>query len=133
MLTKERVSRMIEKEMKEWIWLLCQKAGVDEAFRDIFLDKLSQSPEIYKELFYFACHQNFLCEYKIQNISVVDILVWQIDHFKAGMDRGNYDMKYNQNKMVLMAFDTFLNMEKKPEKYVNAMQTETGTDYPDKF
>lgn len=119
--------------MEEWIKLLCREAGVDGEFLGNFVRKLEKSPKIYEELCYFAYHQNFLCNYKIQGISVVDILVWQIDHFKAGMDRGNYDMKYNQNKMVLMAFDTFLNMESEPEKYVNRFQSETGTDYPGKF
>lgn len=123
----------IEKEVDEWISLLCKEAGADAAFRKAFLEKLEQAPEIYEELLYFAYHGNFLCRYQIQGVSVVDILVWQIDHFKAGMDRGNYDMKYNQNKMVLMAFDTFLNMKKEPEKYVSALQSETGTDYPEKF
>lgn len=124
---------MIEKDMEEWIGLLCKEAGADGEFQKNFRIKLEQALEIYEELRYFAYHQNFLCSYKIQGISVVDIMVWQIDHFKAGMDRGNYDMKYNQNKMVLMAFDTFLNMEKEPGRYVNAFQSETGTDYPDKF
>lgn len=123
----------IEKEVDEWIALLCREAGADEAFREAFKRKLEQAPEIYEELLYFAYHRNFLCRYQIRGVSVVDILVWQIDHFKAGMDRGNYDMKYNRNKMVLMAFDTFLNMEKEPEKYVSALQSETGTDYPEKF
>lgn len=60
-------------------------------------------------------------------------MVWQTDHFKAELDRGKYDMKRNPSKMVLMAFDTFLNMEKDPEKYVRQMSGETGTDYPGKY
>ena len=60
-------------------------------------------------------------------------MVWQKDHFKAQMDRGHYDMKQNGDKMLLMAFDTMLKMEKQPEKYVQLMQSETGTDYPDKY
>jgi hypothetical protein len=42
-------------------------------------------------------------------------------------------MKQNGDKMLLMAFDTMLKMEKQPEKYVYLMQSETGTDYPEKY
>ncbi len=60
-------------------------------------------------------------------------MVWQMDHFKAQLDRGHDDMKQNGDKMLLMAFDTMLKMEKQPEKYVYLMQSETGTDYPEKY
>ena len=42
-------------------------------------------------------------------------------------------MKNNGDKMLLMAFDTMLRMERDPERYVDLMQTETGADYPDKY
>lgn len=124
---------MIEKEVKEWIKELCKAAEAEEGFYETFLKKLQDAPEIYKELLYFAYHQDFLCAYKIQGYSVVDILVWQMDHFKAQLDRDNYALKHNQNKMVLTAFDTFLEMEKEPQKFSALLQSETGTDYPGKY
>ena len=63
----------------------------------------------------------------------MDIMVWQIDHFKAEMDRRDPGMGQNGDKMVLLAFDTLLKMRKNPGKYVRALQGETGTDYPEKF
>ncbi|RAZ93374.1 hypothetical protein DK853_40605, partial [Klebsiella oxytoca] len=72
---------------------------------------LIRSPEIYKEFLHYLEHQQFLCEYKVSGYSVVDIMVWQMDHFKAQMDRGKDDMKNNGDKMLLMAFDTLLRME----------------------
>ena len=60
-------------------------------------------------------------------------MVWQIDHFKAELDHRDPDMRDNGDKMLLMAFDTFLKMRKDPEKYTWMMQEETGTDYPDKY
>lgn len=123
----------MEENVKLWIGELCMTAGAEEEFRDRLIVKLQASPGIYKELLFYAENLNFLCEYKIQGYTVVDIMVWQIDHFKAELDRGKYDMKSNSAKMVVMAFDTFLNMEKQPEEYVRLLQSETGTDYPEKF
>lgn len=82
---------------------------------------------------FFAETGDFSCKAKIEGYTLVDILVWQIDHFKAQMDRGNTGMRNNGSKMVLRAFDTMLKMEKEPEKYKQLMQTETGTDYPEKY
>lgn len=60
-------------------------------------------------------------------------MVWQMDHFKARLDRDNSGTKQNGDRMLLLAFDTLLNMKKDPEKYIRKMTEETGTDYPDKY
>ncbi len=118
---------------RQWAQALCAYAGEDEAFLENFWNALQNSEPVYREFIYYLEHQNFLCEYRIEGYTIVDIMVWQMDHFKAQMDRGHYDMKQNGDKMLLMAFDTMLKMEKQPEKYVQLMQSETGTDYPDKY
>lgn len=117
----------------EWARALCFYAGENEAFLETFWSALQNSAPVYREFLYYLEHQNFLCEYRIEGYTIVDIMVWQMDHFKAQMDRGHDDMKRNGDKMLLMAFDTMLRMEKNPEKYVQLMQTETGTDYPEKY
>ena len=53
--------------------------------------------------------------------------------FYAEMDRERTGMGNNGSKMILRAFDTMLKMEKEPEKYKQLMQSETGTDYPEKY
>ena len=128
------ISQMKEKEQAyEWAKGLCYYGGKDQAFLCDFWERLVRSEGVYREFTYYLAHQNFCCEYKVAGYSVVDIMVWQMDHFKAQMDRGMDDMKNNGDKMLLMAFDTLLKMEKKPEYYVNLMQSETGTDYPGKY
>ncbi len=124
---------MYMEKSYQWAKALCYYAGEDEAFLNDFWHALTQSGPIYREFAYYLEHQEFLCEYKVAGYSLVDIMVWQIDHFKAEMDRGKEDMKSNADKMLLMAFDTMLKMEKEPDKYVYLMQNQTGTDYPDKY
>lgn len=125
----------MEKREAAWQWAkaLCYYAGEGEEFLKQFWEALTASEGIYEEFVYYLTNQNFLCQYKVEGYSVVDIMVWQMDHFKAQMDRGHDDMKQNGDKMLLMAFDTMLKMEKEPEKYVFYMQSETGTDYPEKY
>lgn len=130
---REREIGFMEEKAYEWAQALCYYAGKDKEFLKNFWRMLKKSEGVYKEYLYYLERQQFLCEYKVSGYSVVDIMVWQMDHFKAQMDRGKEDMKNNGDNMLLMAFDTMLKMEQKPEYYVNLMQTETGTDYPGKY
>lgn len=133
MKKEDMVDINIQEAAWQWARALCYYAGEDEEFLKRFWEELLASEKIYKEFVHYLSNRNFLCEYKIEGYSVVDIMVWQMDHFKAEMDRGHDDMKQNGDKMLLMAFDTMLKMEKQPDKYVRLMQSETGTDYPDKY
>ena len=123
----------MEERAYQWAYALCYYAGKDEAFLQDFWQRLLQSENIYKEFTHYLEHQSFLCEYKVEGYGIVDIMVWQMDHFKAQMDRGKDDMKSNGDRMLLMAFDTLLKMERDPARYVELMQTETGTDYEGKY
>lgn len=125
---------MDEREAaRQWAEALCYYAGEGAEFMEQFWDALQASEGVYREFVYYLENSNFLCQHKVAGYTVVDIMVWQMDHFKAQMDRGHYDMKQNGDKMLLMAFDTMLKMEKQPEKYVALMRSETGTDYPGKY
>ena len=118
---------------EKWARALCFYAGEGQAFFERFFPELCASQPVYREFIYYLENRDFLCEYQISGYTIVDIMVWQMDHFKAQLDRGHDDMKQNGDKMLLMAFDTMLKMEKQPEKYISLMQSETGTDYPEKY
>lgn len=127
----------MEDRVYRWAEALCSCAGKDEAFLREFWQALTQSEGIYKEFVYYLEQETFLCAYKVAGYSVVDIMVWQIDHFKANLDRSHSGPAYaggqNGDRMLLMAFDTMLRMEREPERYAALMRSETGTDYPDKY
>lgn len=119
--------------IREWIRELGRRAGEAEGFEESFFQRLTEDAEIEEEFIYYMKNGNFLCKWKIEEYTVVDIMVWQIDHFKARLDREDAGMRENGSKMVLRAFDTMLKMKENPERYKELMQTETGTDYPDKY
>lgn len=123
----------MSNDLRNWVHLLCQYGLEDDTFFQKFWKDLLQYEDIYKEVQYYAEHNEFLGETLICGYSIIDILVWQIDHFKSHMDRGEYDMQSNPERMILMAFRTFMNMKETPDSYVLAIQTETGTDYAEKY
>ena len=123
----------MEERAYKWARALCYYAGAGEAFLEGFWRRITQSEGVYKEFTYYLEHQNFLCAYKVAGYSVVDIMVWQMDHFKARLDRDNSKTRGNRDGMLLYAFHTLLNMREDPQKYIRQMQGETGTDYPGKY
>ena len=124
-----------EEKQRAYVWAeaLCRHAGEDGAFLESFFAMLTASEGVFREFMYYLEHQDFLSEYKVAGYSVIDVMVWQMDHFKARLDRDQSQMKNNADAMLLMAFHTMLLMEENPQYYVNQMQGETGTDYEGKY
>ena len=119
--------------LKKFVKKLCRYGGEGEEFETQFLTALSADEEILAEFTYYMDHGDFACQAKVQGYTVVDIMIWQMDHFKAWLDRDNTGTRQNPDRMVLLAFDTLLKMRKEPEKYTSKMRQETGTDYEGKY
>ena len=116
--------------MDNFIKELCERAGEDELFAKTFQSELIADQEMCEEFLYYMERDDFACKVKVEGYSVVDILIWQIDHFRAWLDRDTTGTKHNKERMVLLAFDTMLKMRKNPSKYIEKMQGETGTHRP---
>ena len=119
----------MHQAVKTFVESLCYHAGEDKEFAKGFLEGLQADTEIYEEFVSYMQSGNFACQVKVCGYSVVDILIWQMDHFRATMDRDNSGMRQNGDRMVLLAFDTFMKMKKNPVKYLEKLQGETGTDF----
>lgn len=127
------VNDSLQMRAFQWAMALCEYAHMDHTFLADFWNRLVDDKEVYQEFCYYLEHENYLCETKVCGYTVVDILIWQMDRFKSELDKDKSDMKQNGDKMLLMAFDTFLKMRKSPDSYVSFMQTDTGTDYLGKY
>ncbi len=123
----------MKREIREWAVKLAECAGQPHEQAEEFAVKLEQYEDIQEELCYYYEHQNFLCKYQVAGYTVVDILVWQVDHFKAFLDRPGEMNRYHQDRLVWSAFHTMLEMKEHPESYRRKMQEETGTDYAGKY
>ena len=122
----------IAMEAAQYAARLCMASGVTQEFYDAFWNRLKNSPEIFREFVYYMKKGDFAAKKLIGGRSIVDILIWQMDHFKAYLYREN-QLKDNKEEMVLRAFDTFLKMEEDPEAILYLLDTESGSDYDGKF
>jgi len=116
----------------EYAKVLCGEAREEEGVLEVFWDAVSNHPQVMKEFEYYMNNNDFLCELKVSGITVADILVWQIDRFKAALDEGKFALKYNGPHMILGAFYTMCDVCDNPDKYLIRFQSETGSDYEGK-
>lgn len=111
-----------------WTLKLAECAGEDKAAADAFWNRLVTIPELLKEYAYYFDTGEFLCEYIIEGFSIADILVWQMDHFKAHMDRADSANRYDKDRLVLSAFRTMMELKEDPVRISREFAAETGTD-----
>jgi len=122
-----------EQVLKEYAIELAGSAGQSSEEAYGFWESLSQDEKILEEFEYFYIHRDFLCKHKVAGYSVVDLLVWQVDHFKAYLDRHFEVKRYDRDQLVFAAFDTLLKMRTNPKFYTDKLEGETGTDYEGKY
>ena len=116
------------KVLYAWTIRLCECAGQDKEYADKFFSELKGTPELLREYAYYYDTREFLCEYKIQGFTIADILVWQMDHFRAHLDRSDSANRYDKDRLVLSTFETMLEMKENPEKIITQYSAETGID-----
>ena len=124
---------MCENELLyEYARQLCTQANEEEGVLEEFWRKINKYPDVLKEFDYYREHKDFLGELSVKGITISDILIWQIDRFKAALDEGKFALKCNGPHMVLGAFYTMCDVIDNPDKYLIRFSSETGTDYPGK-
>ncbi len=121
------------QEIREWAIRLAEGAGQDQEQARAFVTGLENCRELQEEFCYYYEHQDFLCKYRVAGYTVADVLVWQVDHFKAFLDRPEEMNRYRQDRLVWSAFHTLLEMREQPKRYLTKIREETGTDYAGKY
>ena len=108
---------------------LSEKAGKDDAYAEDLWSRMLKSEGVLKELAYYHDTGEFWDGYEIAGFHLTDIIVWQVDHFKAYMDRREEMNRYKTEKLVVESLDTMLQMEKDPDPFIRKMKEESGTDF----
>lgn len=121
-----------KQRLYEYAEALCEQGCEEDGVLELFWETVTAHEDVLKEFEYYMDHNDFLCALCVEGITVADILVWQIDRFKAAIDEGKFALKYNGPHMILGAFYTMCDVCDHPEKYTIRFLSESGTDYPGK-
>jgi len=115
-------------KLSEIITEMTEAAGLDETFAKDFSANLAKDSDMCEEFVNYIKTGQFSGKNVVEGYSIIDILVWQVDHFKLGMDQGKFAMKNNECLMILKAFESMFKMKNDPQKYVRLLTEETGQD-----
>ncbi len=121
---------MDKQQLFEQTVALFQSVGRSREDADSFYKKILSVPELFEEYSYYFEKQDFLGKYRVDEYTIPDILIWQMDHFRSHMDRPDADNRYNTCKLILSTFETMLELTENPQKIKDQFQSETGTDLP---
>lgn len=132
-MTKEEQLQQAYRTLHDYIRKLSELAGMDEAYAENLWVRIRKSGGVMQELAYYHDYGKFLGKYSVEGYTLPDILVWQVDHFKAYLDRHEEVNRYKTEKLFLNSLDILLQMEEQPQQYIDKMSSETGTDYEGKY
>ncbi len=116
------------EELHGFVAELAKRAGVSCEYAEELWQGIRRSAGLLQELAYYHDYGSFLSKYNVAGYTLTDALVWQVDHFKLYMDRPEDMNRYRQERLLLSAFDTMLQLEKDPEPLDRKMRGETGQD-----
>ena len=121
------------RTLEHYVYELASRAGETDDYASDLWKRIQNSLGVLKELAYYHDYGKFWGEYKVAGYSLTDILVWQVDHFKAYLDRHEEVNRWHPERLLLHSLDIMTKMEEDPEPFIQKMQGETGTDYIGKF
>lgn len=115
-------------ELLDWLNELCDEAGFDREVGYNLLLELKKEEKALEEFVHFYKTGNCLCKHKIGDYTTADIMVWQMDHFRAHMDRLDNYNRYNRGSLVISTFITLIYGLRNPSDLIARISSETGTD-----
>ena len=124
-------SKELEKALtllKNWAYELSKCAGKTQEEAEAFWKRLLHDKAVYSEYKYYFNNREFLCELNIDGYTIADLLVWQMDHFRAHLDRSDSENRYDKDKLLYSTFNIFLDMHENPEVVKKVFSEETGID-----
>lgn len=129
---QQKLIELAYKTLYNWTLKLCYEAGLSEEYGEKLWDEIKSDNAMLQEYAYYHDNNRFLCRYQIEGYTLADIMVWQMDHFRAHMDRLDNDLKSNSSKLILVSFEMMLELKKNPT-LARTIAGESGTDMTDNW
>lgn len=132
-MDQEELLRQAMLTLENFIKNLAVAAGESEEYASALWERIQTSNGVLREVAYYHDKGEIWGQYKVAGYSLTDILVWQVDHFKAYLDRHEAVNRWRPERLFLQSVDVLLQMEVNPRPFIDKMQGETGTDFIGKF
>lgn len=108
--------------------LLCRFAGESQEWCDALWAEVMMDAELYRELIYYMKNNTLNDRMSCCGYTLIDLFIWQMDHYNLLHDTGKNTDKCLKVDMVLRAFEAMAQMKKDPEEYVRRLEEGRGND-----
>lgn len=132
-MTKEEQLASALRTLEQYVHDLSAAAGKTDEYAQGLWQRIRNSTGVLRELAYYHDNGAFWDGCEVAGYHLTDILVWQVDHFKAYLDRHDEVKRWHPEELLLSALDIMLQMEEDPQPFIDKMRGETGTDYVGKY
>ncbi len=132
-MTQEEQLELAMRTLEDYVNRLAAAAGRTEEYAAQLWRRIKASPGVLRELAYYHDNGAFWDGHSVAGYHLTDILVWQVDHFKAYLDRHEEVKRWHPEELFLSALDIMLQMEQEPGPFIEKMRGETGTDFEGKY
>ncbi|MBQ8189608.1 MAG: hypothetical protein IJZ44_07490 [Lachnospiraceae bacterium] len=101
----------------EYLGQLCDYAGWSEEEKDNLWQKFLNHSDLYDEFIFYLSHHEFQCSLCFRGYTLIDLYVWQMNHYNLIHDIGKNTDKCNKESMVLRAFFMMAEFMEDPISY----------------
>ena len=115
---------MIENEMLHGY--ITSLGGSEELWH-----RISSCEGVLKELAYWCETGNLLGEFSPEGITISDAIAWQVDHFKAYMDREENN-RWHRERLFLQSLETLLDISEGNVQVLSKIRGESGESGTDR-
>lgn len=88
----------------EYLGQLCDYAGWNKEQQDDLWQKLLFRKDLYDEFIYYLSHHELQCSLCFRGYTLIDLYIWQMNHYNLIHDIGKNTAKCNKESLVLRAF-----------------------------
>ncbi len=95
--------------------------------------RISSCEGVLAELYYWCVNGRLLGKFEPEGISISDCIAWQVDHFKAYMDREENN-RWHRERLFIQSLETLLDIADGDVKTISRIRGEggeSGTDRED--
>lgn len=107
---------------------LCSFAGETQEWCDELWPEIMTDEELYRELLYYMKHNTLNDKMKCCGYTLIDLFIWQMEHYNLLHDTGKNTEQCRKTDMVLRAFETMAQLKKNPEACVRRLEEGKGND-----
>lgn len=110
----------------------CYAQGFDKQWVNKLWNGLQEDSSLYNEFIHYFNTGEVIGTYEISGYSVLDCFIWRMEHYSLTHDVGRTDGACDKMIMVLLAFETMIDLKQDPKRWLTILEQDQRMDWIDR-